>query len=59
MMTEERICGRCNEEYGSYTVFVRDDFTSIVNHVEIKNEWGNICPECRRKVAPNHIITDT
>lgn len=51
MSGDVRICGRCEEEYESYTFFVTDHFVGLVDKVEIEREYGNVCQECRRELA--------
>jgi len=38
-------CGRCGDEYESYHVFIRDDFSDITGHV--RNEYDGLCKPCR------------
>lgn len=52
-------CGRCGSTYMRYLVFVKDEFPAIADHVFNENEYGQVCPDCRREVADGHAITDT
>lgn len=48
-MTRTRQCERCQEEYEAYNVFVRDDFSEIVQSLSC--EWDNLCKPCRMAVT--------
>lgn len=50
-MTGEKTdtCDRCGDEYDPYTVFVRDNFSDIVQFQRC--EWDNLCKPCRMAVA--------
>lgn len=44
-------CDRCGDEYDSYMVFVRDNFSDIVGHVSTNQKWDNLCKPCRMAVT--------
>lgn len=48
-MTGTNTCERCGDEYDSYSVFVRDNFSDIV--ASQRCEWDNLCKPCRMAVT--------
>lgn len=58
MNGDKNECVRCEDEYESYTVSVRDDFGDIVSHARTQQRWdlhddGNegLCKPCRMAVT--------
>lgn len=45
----ENVCDRCGDEYESYAVFMRDDFSEIVQ--SLRCEYDNLCKPCRMAVT--------
>lgn len=46
-----KTCDRCGDEYESYPVFIKDDFNSISEYVETKEQFENLCKPCREELA--------
>lgn len=49
------VCDRCGDEYEKYLVFVRDNFSDIVDHV--RNRYENLCKPCRVYLEPKSAFT--
>lgn len=52
-MNEINICERCDDEYESYIVLIRDDITEITSMVRC--EYDNLCKPCRMHVTDHGV----
>lgn len=46
-MAEDKQCEKCGEMYEAYIVLVKDDFSALSDFQELKEEWGDLCKDCR------------
>lgn len=46
-MDKTKLCGKCDEEYHQYLVFLKDDEDSLADFARIKDEYGQVCQDCR------------